>query len=90
MEEGYRPRIIAVDFDGCPCRNDWPNIGLANLDVIEELNSLDMPPRRSAGGGRGLVRQASIIFRRRERKHAEYYPGLRRRHAEDLCGRILG
>lgn len=40
MEEGYRPRIIAVDFDGCLCRNDWPNIGLANLDVIEELKEI--------------------------------------------------
>lgn len=35
MREG--PRIIAVDFDGCLCKNSWPDIGLANLDVIEEL-----------------------------------------------------
>jgi len=40
MTEGYRPRIIAVDFDGCLCKNDWPNIGLANLDAIEELKAI--------------------------------------------------
>lgn len=35
-----RPRIIAVDFDGCLCRNDFPNIGEPNLDTIAELQEL--------------------------------------------------
>lgn len=35
-----RPRIIAVDFDGCLCSNDWPNIGTANVDAIEELKDI--------------------------------------------------
>lgn len=27
-------RIIAIDFDGTLCRNAWPDIGTANIDVI--------------------------------------------------------
>lgn len=38
------PGIIAVDFDGCLCKNAWPNIGAPNTAVIEELKR-----RRSAG-----------------------------------------
>ncbi|MBR1565149.1 MAG: hypothetical protein IJ649_00160 [Oscillospiraceae bacterium] len=29
--------IIAVDFDGCLCRNAWPEIGEANWEVIHAL-----------------------------------------------------
>ena len=32
-----RPTIIAVDFDGCLCRNAWPEIGEAREDVIRAL-----------------------------------------------------
>lgn len=35
-----RPRIIAVDFDGCLCKNAWPEIGMANLDVIRDLQQI--------------------------------------------------
>ena len=27
-------RAIAVDFDGCLCKDMWPNVGLPNWDVI--------------------------------------------------------
>ena len=27
-------RAIAIDFDGCLCKNMWPNIGLPNFDAI--------------------------------------------------------
>ena len=40
MTDNYRPRIIAVDFDGCLCENAWPGIGMANLDVIDELRRM--------------------------------------------------
>jgi hypothetical protein len=30
-------RIIAVDFDGCLCKNDYPNIGEPNHHVITSL-----------------------------------------------------
>lgn len=30
-------KIIAVDFDGCLCKNAWPEIGEANRDVISGL-----------------------------------------------------
>ena len=29
--------VIAVDFDGTLCESDWPNIGEAKNDVIEQL-----------------------------------------------------
>src|SRR5574344_638160 len=29
-------RIIAIDFDGCLCRNAWPGIGAPNRSVIRE------------------------------------------------------
>lgn len=29
--------IIAVDFDGCLCSNNWPEIGEPNLHAIYEL-----------------------------------------------------
>jgi hypothetical protein len=32
-----RPRVTAVDFDGCLCENAWPEIGKANVEAIEEL-----------------------------------------------------
>ena len=30
-------KIIAVDFDGCLCTNNWPDIGEPNWRVIHEL-----------------------------------------------------
>lgn len=30
-------KIIAVDFDGTMCTNEWPNIGKPNYDVINYL-----------------------------------------------------
>ena len=30
-------KVIAVDFDGCICTNDWPNVGKPNWEVIEDL-----------------------------------------------------
>ena len=30
-------KVIAVDFDGCLCKNDYPDIGEANTEVIDEL-----------------------------------------------------
>lgn len=32
-----RKRIIAVDFDGCLCSNEYPAIGEPNIPAIEEL-----------------------------------------------------
>lgn len=32
-----RTPIIAVDFDGCLCKNDWPNIGEPNFRAIYTL-----------------------------------------------------
>jgi 2-hydroxy-3-keto-5-methylthiopentenyl-1-phosphate phosphatase len=29
--------IIAVDFDGTLCENDWPEIGKANINLINNL-----------------------------------------------------
>lgn len=31
------PKVIAVDFDGCICKLNWPNIGEPNWDVINKL-----------------------------------------------------
>lgn len=31
------PPIIAVDFDGCLCHNEWPEIGAPNFSAINEL-----------------------------------------------------
>jgi hypothetical protein len=36
MSDG-RPRIVAVDFDGCLCKNAWPEIGNPNMDIIDKL-----------------------------------------------------
>lgn len=30
-------RAIAVDFDGCLCRNAWPDIGEPNWSVINDI-----------------------------------------------------
>lgn len=30
-------KIIAVDFDGTLCENKWPEIGAANIELIEYL-----------------------------------------------------
>ena len=32
-----RKPVIAVDFDGTLCKNDWPGIGEPNLKLIEQL-----------------------------------------------------
>lgn len=38
MEAKYPyPKIIAVDFDGCICKNAYPNIGEPNQPVIDAL-----------------------------------------------------
>ena len=37
-------KIIAVDFDGTLCKNEWPGIGEANRELINYLNE-----RRSEG-----------------------------------------
>ena len=38
MEElGYR--VIAVDFDGCLCSNNWPEIGQPNRQLIRALKT---------------------------------------------------
>ena len=29
-------RVIAIDFDGCLCTNEYPNIGKPNWSIIEE------------------------------------------------------
>lgn len=34
----FPQKIIAVDFDGCLCKNEYPEIGEPNLAVIESLN----------------------------------------------------
>ena len=41
--------VIAVDFDGCLCENDFPRIGRAKRDVIEAL------VRRQADGDRVIL-----------------------------------
>ena len=30
-------KTIAVDFDGCLCKNKWPDIGDPNWEAIDEL-----------------------------------------------------
>lgn len=44
MSEGrtftWRTHRIAVDFDGCLCRNEYPEIGEPNTAAIEELKRL--------------------------------------------------
>lgn len=42
-------KTIAVDFDGVLCRDMWPHIGPAHLDVIEALKE------RQAGGDRLIL-----------------------------------
>ena len=34
-----KPIIYAVDFDGTLCTNKWPDIGIANIKLIEFLKS---------------------------------------------------
>lgn len=43
-----RPKVIAVDFDGCLCENRWPDIGEPNQFVIDEL-------RRQQANGAKLI-----------------------------------
>lgn len=38
------PNIIAVDFDGCLCTSNWPEIGDPNWKAIEKLKK-----RKAAG-----------------------------------------
>lgn len=37
MKKKDKPTIIAVDFDGTLCENDWPNIGKPNFPLIWHL-----------------------------------------------------
>lgn len=34
-----RRKAIAVDFDGCICTNEYPEIGVPNWDVIDRLKA---------------------------------------------------
>lgn len=34
---GLNPFVIAVDFDGTLCTQQWPEIGKPNVDLIERL-----------------------------------------------------
>jgi|GEM_PF-1750016 len=38
--ENGNSAIYAVDFDGTLCTNEWPEIGLPNIELIEKLKSL--------------------------------------------------
>ena len=49
MSENQFQKIIAVDFDGCLCEKDWPNIGAPRVQVITELI------RRKAGGAKIIL-----------------------------------
>lgn len=42
MEKKYnwRTKVIAIDFDGCLCQDDYPEIGKPNEDVIEQAKRL--------------------------------------------------
>lgn len=42
MEKKYnwRTQVIAIDFDGCLCRDEYPEIGQPNHDVIAEAKRL--------------------------------------------------
>ena len=37
MEADKKPKIIAVDFDGTLCENQWPEIGPPNEEVIRYI-----------------------------------------------------
>lgn len=51
-------KIIAVDFDGTLCENNWPGIGAPNEELIEylrnrkkgwrQVDSVDLPRGRHA------------------------------------------
>lgn len=41
-----RKTIIAVDFDGTLCKNDWPYIGEPNLKLIELLKKFKSEGRK--------------------------------------------
>ena len=32
-------KVIAIDFDGCICENNWPNIGMPNWNVINQAKA---------------------------------------------------
>lgn len=44
-----RVPIIAVDFDGCLCTNEWPEIGEPNLRAFHELK------KRQKNGARVIL-----------------------------------
>ena len=39
-EFNWRTPVIAIDFDGCLCQDDYPEIGKPNEDVIEQAKRL--------------------------------------------------
>ena len=51
-------KAIAIDFDGCLCSNEYPNIGTPNWDVIHEAI-------RAQAAGAGLIlwtcREGSLL-----------------------------
>ena len=36
----WRTKVIAIDFDGCLCRDDYPKIGEPNWEAINEAKRL--------------------------------------------------
>ena len=42
MKKKDKPTIIAVDFDGTLCENDWPNIGKPNFHLIWHLTEQEI------------------------------------------------
>ena len=57
-------KAIAIDFDGCICKADWPHIGEPNMGVISAAireqqsgAALDVPGRRTAGGGHPILQK---------------------------------
>lgn len=39
-EFGWRTHVIAIDFDGCLCKDNYPEIGTPNWEVINEAKRL--------------------------------------------------
>ena len=40
-------KIIAVDFDGTLCENEWPKIGTPNFELIRYLKNEQKKDRKS-------------------------------------------
>ena len=56
------PYIIAVDFDGTLCENNWPEIGRENWKMLKVLPLLRKPARPLVlpGGGRSGRRRGMV------------------------------